>query len=145
MRAVIDTCVVVDVLQGREPFCQDAQTVFLLCANRQYEGFLTAKAITDIYYLTHRQTHSDTDTRAILTKLCALFGILDTAAIDIRKAISAEAADFEDAVMIETAMRSGADCIVTRNTNDYVNAAIPVYTPSEFIKLLTETAEDLSE
>jgi hypothetical protein len=48
MRAVIDTCVVVDVLQSRMPFCKDAQTVFLLCANRQYEGFLTAKAVTDI-------------------------------------------------------------------------------------------------
>ena len=47
MRAVIDTCVVVDVLQGREPFCQDAQTVVLLCANRQYEGCLTAKAVEE--------------------------------------------------------------------------------------------------
>ena len=50
MRAVIDTCVIVDALQSREPFCKDAQSIFLLCANRQFEGFLTAKAITDIYY-----------------------------------------------------------------------------------------------
>ena len=88
MRAVIDTCVVVDVLQSRMPFCKDAQIVFLLCANRQYEGFLTAKAVTDIYYLTHRQTHSDKTAREILTKLCALFGLLDTAALDIRRAKS---------------------------------------------------------
>ena len=145
MRAVIDTCVIVDALQNREPFCKDAQSVFLLCANRQYEGFLTAKAVTDIYYLTHRQTHSDKATREILTKLCTLFSLFDTAAIDIRKAISAEISDFEDAVMIETAMRSGADCIVTRNTKDYSNAPIPVYTPSRFIELLTEAGEDLTE
>ena len=75
MRAVIDTCVIVDALQSREPFCKDAQSIFLLCANRQFEGFLTAKAITDIYYLTHRQTHSDKATRDVLTKLCALFGL----------------------------------------------------------------------
>ena len=62
MRAVIDTCVIVDALQSREPFCKDAQSIFLLCANRQFEGFLTAKAITDIYYLTHRQTHSGQNT-----------------------------------------------------------------------------------
>ena len=119
MRAVIDTCVIVDALQSRDPFCKDAQSIFLLCANRQFEGFLTAKAITDIYYLTHRQTHSGKATRDILTKLCALFGLLDTASLDIRKAISAEIPDFEDAVMVETAVRSGADCIVTRNTRDY--------------------------
>ena len=129
MRAVIDTCVIVDALQSREPFCKDAQSIFLLCANRQFEGFLTAKAITDIYYLT----------------LCALFGLLDTTALDIRKAISVEISDFEDAVMVETAVRSGADCIVTRNTKDYSKAPIPVHAPAEFIELLTETSEDQPE
>lgn len=141
MRAVIDTCVIVDALQSRAPFCKDAQSIFLLCANRQFEGFLTAKAITDIYYLTHQQTHSGKATRDILTKLCALFGLLDTAALDIRKAISAEIPDFEDAVMVETAVRSGADCIVTRNTRDYSKAPIPVYAPAEFVELLNKTME----
>ncbi len=95
--------------------------------------------------LTHRQTHSDKATRDVLTKLCALFGLLDTTALDIRKAISAEISDFEDAVMVETAVRSGADCIVTRNTKDYSKAPIPVYAPAEFIELLTETSEDQTD
>ena len=145
MRAVIDTCVVVDVLQSREPFCKEAQSIFLLCANRQFEGFLTAKAITDIYYLTHRQTHSDKATRDVLTKLCALFVLLDTTALDIRKAISAEISDFEDAVMVETAVRSGADCIVTRNTKDYAKAQIAVCTPEEFIQQIDEDTGLFSE
>ena len=145
MRAVIDTCVIVDALQSREPFCKDAQAIFLLCANRQFEGFLTAKAITDIYYLTHRQTHSDKATRDILTKLCALFGLLDTTALDIRKAISAEISDFEDAVMVETAVRSGMDCIVTRNIKDYSKAQIGIYTPKEFIDFLTTDSANCNE
>lgn len=145
MMAVIDTCVIVDALQSREPFCKDAQSIFLLCANRQFEGFLTAKAMTDIYYLTHRQTHNDKAARDVLTKLCALFVLLDTTALDIRKAISAEISDFEDAVMIETAVRSGADCIVTRNTKDYCKSLIPIYAPSEFVALLTKESEDCIE
>ena len=145
MRTVIDTCVIVDALQSREPFCKEAQSIFLLCANRQFEGFLTAKAITDIYYLTHRQTHSDKATRDVLTKLCALFVLLDTTALDIRKAISAEISDFEDAVMGETAVRSGADCIVTRNTKDYAKAQIAVCTPEEFIQQIDEDTGLFSE
>ncbi len=145
MRTVIDTCVIVDALQSREPFCKEAQSIFLLCANRQFEGFLTAKAITDIYYLTHRQTHSDKATRDVLTKLCALFVLLDTTALDIRKAISAEISDFEDAVMVETAVRSGADCIVTRNTKDYAKAQIAVCTPEEFIQQIDEDTGLFSE
>ncbi len=66
----------------------------------------------------------------------SLFGLLDTTALDIRKAISAKISDFEDAVMIETAARSGIDCIVTRNVKDYSKSTIAIYTPTEFIKLL---------
>ena len=138
MRVVIDTCIIVDALQTREPFYQDAQSIFLLCANQQFEGFLTAKSITDIYYLTHRQTHNDKATRDVLSKLCALFGLLDTTELDIRKAISSEISDFEDAVMVETAMRSDMDGIVTRNTKDYKKASFSLYSPSDFVKLLTE-------
>ena len=47
--------------------------------------------------------------------------------------------------MIETAVRSGANCIVTRNTKDFSKAPIPVYAPAEFIELLTETSEDQPE
>ncbi len=136
MKAVIDTCVVVDALQSREPFYKDAQIIFLNCANQKCEGFLTAKSITDIYYLTHRQTHSDKETRNILIKLCTLFTVLDTTAMDIHKAILSGISDFEDAVMIETAARSEVDCIVTRNTKDYKKSLIPIYSPAEFIRII---------
>lgn len=48
---------------------------------------ITAKAETDIYYLTHRLTYSDIETRKILSKLYTLFNLLDTASLDCRKAI----------------------------------------------------------
>lgn len=143
MKVVIDTCVIVDALQNREPFAEDAQSIFLLCANHRFDGFLTAKAITDIYYLAHRQTHSDKTSREVLTKLCSLFGLLDTTGMDIRKAILAETSDFEDAVMIETALRYDVDCIVTRNTKDYSKAPIPVYAPVDFLsKLIIADGDD---
>ena len=132
------TPVFVDALQSCEPFYQNTQSIFLLCANQQFEGFLTAKSITDIYHLTHRQTHSDQAARDVLSKLCALFGLLDTTELDIRKAIFSEIPVFEDAVMVEMAMRSNMGGIVTRNTKDYKKAPLSVYAPSDFVKLLTE-------
>ena len=42
----------------------------------------------------------------------------------------------EDAVMIETAARSGMDGIVTRNLRDYQSASVSVYTPSELLSFL---------
>ena len=136
MRVLIDTCIIIDALQSRVPFAEAAQKIFLASANKKFEGYITAKSVTDIYYLTHRLTHSDMETRKILSKLFMLFHLLDTTSLDCRKAISSEMNDYKDAIMVETAVRSGMDCIVTRNIKDYTKAAVNVLDPLAFLKLL---------
>ena len=136
MRAIIDTCVVIDALQNREPFCADAQRVFLAIANRRVGGSITAKAVTDIYYLMHRYTHDDAQSRRALSAIFTLFDVLDTAGLDCRRAISSEISDYEDAVMVESAIRAEVDCIVTRNKRDYEKSLVPVYSPAEFLDLI---------
>ena len=136
MRAIIDTCVVIDALQNREPFCADAQRVFLAVANRRVGGSITAKAVTDIYYLMHRYTHDDAQSRRALSAIFVLFDVLDTAGLDCRRAISSEISDYEDAVMVESAIRAEVDCIVTRNKRDYEKSLVPVYSPAEFLDLI---------
>ncbi len=138
MRALIDTCIVIDAMQNRTPFCEDAQKIFLLVANKNIEGYLAASSVTDIYYLMHRHTHSDKESRKVLNTLFHLFELLDTAGIDCRRALSSEMTDFEDAVMEEAAVRAEMDCIVTRNLKDYEKARIKIYSPAELLKLLGE-------
>jgi len=136
MRVLVDTCVIIDALQARVPFAEAAQKIFIHSANKQFEGYITAKSVSDIYYLTHRLTHSDTETRKILSKLFILFHLLDTTSLDCRKAISSEISDYEDAIMVETAIRSEMDCIVTRNETDYAKSPIMVHKPTEFVSIL---------
>lgn len=136
MRVLIDTCIVIDAMQARKPFDKAAQNIFLNAANNRFVGCITAKSLTDIYYLMHRYTHDDKASRAALGKLVSLFTLLDTAGMDCRHAIPSPVSDFEDAVMIETAIREEADCIVTRNTRDYSASSIPVYTPDAFLDML---------
>ena len=95
----------------------------------------SAKSVTDIYYLAHRLTHSDVETRKILSKLFTLF---HTTSLDCRKAISSEIGDYEDAIMVETAICSEIDCIVTRNVKDYTKSSVKVCEPAALIKLLEE-------
>ena len=136
MTAMIDTCIIIDALQKREPFFDDAQKIFLAVANKDVIGYISAKSVTDIYYLTHRATHSDEQTRKILNTLLGLFHISDTTAIDCRKALSSEITDYEEAVMCETALRSEMDCIVTRNVKDYKKSEMRICTPAEFLSSL---------
>ena len=137
MRVLVDTRVIIDALQSRVPFAEAAQKLFIYSANKQFEGYITAKSVTDIYYL----THSDSETRKILSKLFILFHLLDTTSLDCRKAISSEIGNYEDAIMVETAIRSEMDCIVTRNVKDYAKSSVKVCEPSALIKLLEEENE----
>ena len=136
MNALIDTCIIIDALQSREPFSKDAETIFLSVANRRCVGFLTANSVTDIYFLMHKALRSAAETRKALGILFSLFEIIDTCGIDCRKALTSGVSDYEDAVMIETASRAEIDCIVTRNLKDYAGAPMPVYSPTQFIELL---------
>ena len=134
MRALIDTCVIIDALQNREPFAQEAQQIFFTIANKHATGYISAKSVLDIYYITHRSTHSDEATRKILKTLLGLFDILDTTQLDCRQALSSDMSDYEDAVMCETAKRCDVDCIVTRNQKDYAKSEVTVYSPAEFLE-----------
>lgn len=138
MRILIDTCIIIDALQNRAPFNKNAQDIFLLAANRKIDAFITAKSVTDIYYLMHRVTHSDKDTRDVLSRLFKLFDLADTTGTDCKYALSSDVSDYEDAVMIETAVRTQVDSIVTRNTKDYSKSVVPVLTPDELIQKVTE-------
>jgi len=134
MKALIDTCIVIDVFQHRVPFYEEAQNIFYAAANGLIDGYVTAKSVADIYYLCHKYTHDDKATRKILFSLLFLFSVIDTTAEDCRIALFSGVSDFEDALMIQSANSYGLDCIVTRNLDDYKKSNLPVYSPTEFLK-----------
>ena len=138
MKVLIDTCVIIDVLQDRKPFSQNAKDIFIASANHVIEGYITSKSIADIHYVTHRALHSEEETRKVLNKLFSLFDILDTTGNDCREAVLSPVNDYEDAIMICTASREHMDCIVTRNTKDYSKSIVPVMTPDELVYEITE-------
>ena len=140
MTVLLDTCVVVDALQKRAPFFEDAEKILLLCSGGQCAGALTPKSLTDIYYLSHKLTHNNQMSRLILSKLCTFLSLLDTKAADLYQALISNISDFEDAVMIETAKRSKADCIISRREKDYRGSTVPVYDPKSFLDLFKGTA-----
>ena len=78
MRAIIDTCVILDYLQCREPFFDDALNIAIGSANREYEAYISANSMTDLYYIIHKYTHDDNKTRKYLSDLFELPVLLDS-------------------------------------------------------------------
>jgi predicted nucleic acid-binding protein len=54
MRILIDTNVIIDYLVDRTPFADHAEQVLELCRSGEVDGFLTASAVTDIYYVVRK-------------------------------------------------------------------------------------------
>ncbi|MCR5794969.1 MAG: PIN domain-containing protein [Solobacterium sp.] len=134
MKVLLDTNVIMDVLQSRDPWYRDGQAIFLLAAGNTIDAYITANAVTDIHYLLKHSLHDEKKTRKLLHTLFQLFTILDTCGIDCEKALHSNLKDYEDAVMHEAAKREGIDCIITRDTADLKGASVNVYLPSQFLE-----------
>ena len=140
MRAILDTNVVVDVLQRREPWFQDAAVIFRAIANKQVTGCLTAKQIADLHFFSRKQfkgeENVDARARQVVGKILSLFELIDTLGIDCQNALGINNGDYEDAILIESAARAGVEYIVTRNPAHYKTSSVQVYSPAEFVRFI---------
>ena len=142
MRALLDTNVIVDVLQRREPWFQNGRTIFLAVANKQITGCITAKQAADIHFFSRKQFRGeenvDEKARNVVSKLYALFELIDTLGIDCQNAVALPNNDYEDAILITSGVRAGVDCIVTRNPEHFKVSTVPIYSPESFVAYLAE-------
>ena len=138
MKVLIDTCVILDYLQAREPFFDHALNIMIGAANREFEGYITASSMTDLFYIVNKHTRSSTETARYLSRLTQLVGILETKSEDCINALYSGMSDYEDAVMTETAIREEMDYIVTRNSRDYTDNRIRVTDPASFLMVLAD-------
>lgn len=145
MRIVLDTNIIVDVLQQREPWFIDGQKIFIAIANKQIIGCITAKQAADIHFFSRKQfkgqENVDEKARRVLSSLFLLFELLDTLGIDCQKAIAVNNNDYEDALLMKSAERAGIDGIVTRNSEHFKTSSVPVYSPRQFIRILEHPVE----
>lgn len=136
MVILIDTNIVVDVLTNRKPFSESAQKIMEKCADGTVTGVMAAHSIPNLFYIL-RKDFSSTERRMLLSNLCALFQISDLNKNKIQSALDNDKiSDFEDGLQEECAFAEMADCIVTRNVNDFRESKIPVLQPAEVLKLL---------
>ncbi len=133
MNVLIDTNIILDTIEARQGFFENSSRVVSLA--NEYNGFIAASNVTDIYYIEHKRNHSKKKTIEIIKDLLEVFNVLDTTNADCRNALRSSIQDFEDAVLVESAIRENIDVIVTRNKKDFKNSPIKIYTPAEFLKI----------
>ena len=133
MKALIDGNIILDVLQKREPHVDSSSKIWKLCETDQVEGFISALTFADLVYVMRKELTPDR-IHEVLKQLELIFRFTDLSVSDMTYAAEMKWNDYEDAVQSATAKRVHADCIITRNIRDYLQSAVPAYTPAEFLQ-----------
>lgn len=136
MRILIDTNIVLDVLLKREPFCKVGVEVLNLAKKDNVQEYLSASAVTDIYYLSYRQLKSKKLAKELLKEILTIVSVASVSEQEIRKALELEWNDFEDSVQYSVALLEEMDGVVTRNPSDYSESEIPVWLPEQVLKAI---------
>lgn len=133
MKVLIDTNIVLDVLLRRADFFDASYNVLKLSTLDKTAIFVTANAITDIYYILRRANKDTEKSKEAIIQLLELVSIADVIASDIMNALPSKVTDFEDALAGVIAKRIKADYIITRNTKDFNNSPVPAIDPKDFL------------
>ncbi|MDR0314562.1 MAG: PIN domain-containing protein [Oscillospiraceae bacterium] len=136
MTILLDTNVIMDALQERQPFDTAAKDILLRSQNGEITCCFTANAVTDIFYLYNkvRDSHS---ARIALNYLLANYKVVSITQEDCINALSLPIDDFEDALVVVCAKKAGVDFIVTRDEAFLrEESSVPIISPDEFLKKL---------
>lgn len=135
MRLMIDTNILLDVLIHRDPFYDASKAVLNLCEDHDVQGFVSASAVTDVFYITRKALGSVEDTYRVISSILNIVKILTVTNDDVLEAFQIKAKDFEDCLMATCARSNKCDGIVTRNKKDFLSFGITLYSPEELLLL----------
>lgn len=138
MRVMVDTNIVLDVLLKREGFFEQSRAVLSLCEERKIQGFVSASAVTDIFYLTRKALGSLEDTYKVISSLLNILKVLTVTNQDVILAFQQKARAFEDCLLATCAKSNKCDSIVTRNKKDFITFGVTLYTPEELLMLFSK-------
>jgi predicted nucleic acid-binding protein len=136
MTVLIDTNIILDVLLRREHFMENSSKILLLSEKKIIDGYVTASAITDIFYITNKSYNDKQKSMGLLKELLKTITIATVREEEIYRAIELDWNDFEDAVQFTAGEQIHADYIITRDTGGYINSPIPSINPSDFLDVI---------
>ena len=134
MRILIDTNVILDIIQKREPFFADSYQALRKAVETDAECLISASAATDIFYMLRKALQSAQQAKERIEQLSQLVTFADVQGMDIHTALMRTMPDFEDAVVDAVAERNGASYILTRNIKDFAGSVVSAIIPADFLK-----------
>jgi predicted nucleic acid-binding protein len=132
MDLFVDTNVILDVFMRRQPFYEESACVWSLCETGKITGFISALSFPNVFYLL-RRAEGYNAARKGMGLMRDVFIPVPLDSQITNQAIDSDIKDFEDAIQFFSALRVGADSLITRNAKDFPTGDVPIQTPAEFL------------
>ena len=133
-RLFLDTNIVVDLLDRREPFCHDAVRLFSMAYNKQVQLVVSPMTYSTASFLLRK--HGSEGVRKLLSNFRQLARVSTTDERTVDDSLASQFQDFEDAMQYYTALRANAEIIITRNRKDFKASSLPVMTAGEYLSAI---------
>lgn len=132
MKLFLDTNIVLDLLQYREPWVHDTLVLFQLAKEKRVELIVTDLTFVNVVYIAGKNVDKKklNETLIGLKKYLTIVPIGDAC---IEQALSGDYVDFEDAVQCFAAKREKVDYILSRDEKGFYMSEIPVMNVTEFL------------
>lgn len=141
MRVFLDTNIVLDYLGRREPWYDNAATLFDWGMRGVVQLYASSMTFATISYLT-RKVFSLQEYKTVVNELCYYCHITIVDEDCVSFAANSSFDDFEDAMQYRSAKKAKADIIVTRNPDDFLDSDIPVLQPGDLVRAIRDNSLD---
>lgn len=134
MKLLLDTNVVIDFVNEREPHYQGARLLMTAGRVGEFDLWITSSQVTDLIYILS-EGGKRTLLPRVLEQLRGLRTFVNVHAVsdrEIDRMLAASWKDPEDSLIFESALEMGADAIVTRNQADFESSVVKVVDCDEF-------------
>lgn len=133
MKILIDTNIILDLIQSREPFSENASKIINSCVKKENEGYISAHSLYDIFFIL-RKDKTVEERKALILNLCSFFIVIpEDKNFYTAVCQNNDWNDLEDGLQMKCADFEKLDYIVTRDAGKgFNNSPVKVISAEDF-------------
>lgn len=134
MKILIDTNIILDLIQSREPFSENASKLINSCVKKENEGYISAHSLSDIFFIL-RKDKTVEERKALILNLCSFFIVIpEDKNFYTAVCQNNDWNDLEDGLQMKCADFENLDYIVTRDAGKgFNNSPVKVISAENFL------------
>ena len=136
MKILIDTNIILDLIQSRDPFSENASKIINSCVKKENEGYISAHSLSDIFFIL-RKDKTVEERKALILNLCSFFIVIpEDKNFYTAVCQNNDWNDLEDGLQMKCADFENLDYIVTRDAGKgFNNSPVKVISAENFLNV----------